>query len=365
MNYKIYFPIVILTILFFALSCNKDDDATQDELITIDTTAYNLEYGLLPAPDLPLDNQLTEQTVLLGRMLFYEKNLSSDGSQACADCHRQSQGFSDTTRFSIGVAGLAGKRQAMSVFNLAWHSNEFFWDGRAHLLRDQALIPIQDPLEMDETLENVIAKLSEDKMYRDQFTRAFGSDEITPNKMSLALEQFMLTIISNNSKYDQYLANEATLTESEERGRLLFFTEYNPFFPDESGADCAHCHGGKNFENDNYMNNGLDVDADFIDYGREIATGNPNDRAKFKVSTLRNIELTPPYMHDGRFTTLEEVIDHYNSGIKTSSTADPTVINTQGTGLFLTDQDKTDLINFLKTLTDPTLVNNPSYKSPF
>jgi cytochrome c peroxidase len=354
-----------LTLLFVGIllinACNKDEDPK----VVIDETPFLLEYGALPAPDLPADNPLTVQGVELGRMLFYETLLSKDGTQSCASCHVQIDGFSDTTRFSIGVEGLPGGRQAMPIFNMAWHSNEFFWDGRAHLLRDQSLLPIQDPLEMNETLDNVVAKLSAEKIYRDQFTRAFGSDEISPEKMSLAMEQFMMSIVSYDSKYDRYLAGAVELTESEERGRLLFETEYNPFFPDLSGADCAHCHGGANFENDQYMNNGLDTDAEFEDMGREDVTENSADRAKFKVSSLRNIAVTPPYMHDGRFQTLEEVIDHYNEGIKESSTADPTVLNTKDTGLFLTDQDKEDLINFLKTLTDDTFLNNEAYKTPF
>lgn len=278
---------------------------------------------------------------------------------------QKADGFSDTTRFSIGVEDLPGKRQAMPIFNMAWHSNEFFWDGRAHLLRDQSLLPIQDPLEMNETLDNVVAKLSDTKTYRDQFTRAFGSDDITPEKMSLAMEQFMMSIVSYDSKYDRYLAGAVELTESEERGRILFETEYNPFFPDLSGADCVHCHGGANFENDQYMNNGLDTDANIEDMGRENATEDPADRAKFKVSSLRNIAVTPPYMHDGRFQTLEEVIDHYNEGIQESATTDPAILNTKDTGLFLSDQDKQDLINFLKTLTDDTFLNKEEYKTPF
>jgi cytochrome c peroxidase len=362
------FKIKYLAIFFLAavllVACNKDDDNTK-EPITIDETPYVLEFGALPTPDLPADNPLTVQGVQLGRMLFYEKMLSKDGSQACADCHRQLDGFSDTTRFSIGVEMMPGKRQAMPVFNMAWHSNEFFWDGRAHLLRDQALKPIQDPLEMNETLENVVAKLSDTETYRDQFTRAFGSDEITSEKMALAMEQFMLSIVSYDAKYDRYLAGVVELTESEERGRLLFETEYNPFFPDQSGADCAHCHGGANFENDQYMNNGLDTDAEIADMGRETVTEDPADRAKFKVPSLRNVAVTPPYMHDGRFQTLEQVVNHYNEGIRESATTDVTLLNTKDTGLFLTDQDKEDLINFLKTLTDDTFLNNEEYKSPF
>ena len=298
-------------------------------------------------------------------MLFYEPLLSKDGTQSCASCHRQEDAFSDTLRLSIGVEGLPGKRQAMAVFNMAWNTNEFFWDGRAHLLRDQALLPIQDPLEMNETLENVISKLSADKTYTDQFIRAFGSNEITAEKMALAMEQFMLSIVSFESKYDRYLAGEVELTASEQRGLDLYFTEYNPFFPEDSGADCAHCHGGINFENDLYMNNGLDVDADFVDIGREAVTERPQDRARFKVPSLRNIALTPPYMHDGRFQTLEEVIEHYDNGIQESSTIDPALLATKMTGLMLTAQDKIDLVNFLKTLTDEKFLNNPAYQSPF
>ncbi len=359
------------SVLFFTLclisliACKEDEEQPMPPQVVQDETPYLLEYGSFPAPELPEDNPLTVAGVELGRMLFYEKMLSKNNEQACADCHEQKDGFSDLDQLSLGVEGLPGKRQAMSIFNMAWHSNQFFWDGRADLLRDQALLPIQDPLEMNETLDNVIAKLSASQLYKDQFIRAFGSDEITSDKMALAMEQFMLSIVSHDSKYDRYLAGEVTLTESEERGRILFETEYNPFFPEFSGADCAHCHGGINFENDQYLNNGLDTDDEFTDLGREEVTFDPNDRAKFKVPTLRNIALTPPYMHDGRFQTLEEVVDHYNEGIKSSSTADVTVTNTMETGLFLTDQDKEDLVNFMKTLTDETFVNNPEYATPF
>ena len=353
--------IFLLLIGIFCLISCKDDDETA-ETIVIDETPFVLEHGALPMPILPTDNALTVQGVQLGRMLFFEKLMSKDGTQACADCHRQPDGFSDSTRFSIGVEGLPGKRQAMPIFNMAYHSNEFFWDGRAKLLREQSLKPIQDPLEMNETLENVIAKLSNETMYRDQFTRAFGSAEITAEKMSLAMEQFMLSIVSYDSKYDQWLAGTATLTESEERGRLLFQTEYNPFFPEDSGADCEHCHGGANFENDQYINNGLDTDADFLDMGRENVTGNAADRAKFKVPSLHNIAVTAPYMHDGRFQTLAQVIDHYNEGIKESSSIDPAILNTKNTGLLLSAEDKVDLVNFLKTLTDETFLTNETYQ---
>ena len=357
------FSLIFLFFIVF-LSCNSDDDIPKVPVL-FDETPYVLQYGALPPPTIPSDNSLTEQGVLLGKMLFFETMLSKDGSQSCASCHRQAGGFSDSLQFSIGVENLPGKRQAMPIFNMAYHSNEFFWDGRAHLLRDQSLKPIQDPLEMNETLDNVVAKLGASEMYRDQFKRTFDSEEITPLKMSLAMEQFMLSIVSYESKYDAFLAGETTLSESEERGRSLFFTEYNPFFPEFSGADCAHCHGGANFENDDYMNNGLDGDVDFADIGREDVTGQVSDRAKFKVPSLRNVAVTFPYMHDGRFQTLEQVVDHYNEGAKESSTIDPTIQNTIATGLFLTVEDKIDLVNFLKTLTDENYLTNTEYQTPF
>ena len=218
---------------------------------------------------------------------------------------------------------------------------------------------------MNETLENVVAKLSAKKEYRDQFKRAFGSEEITSEKMSLAMEQFMNTIVSNQSKYDKYLAGQATLTTSEERGRKLFFLEFNEFLPNQSGADCAHCHSGFNFSNNLYMNNGLDADGQFKDEGRQKATENANDKGKFKVTSLRNIALTAPYMHDGRFKTLDEVLEHYNNGIKKSSTLDPALEATTNTGLRLTAQNKADIIAFLNTLTDNSITTDERFSDPF
>ncbi len=353
-------------LLFLVGQACKKDPAETDTSATYDDTPYELSFGDFEAPSLALDNPLTKEGVQLGRMLFYEKKLSKDGSQMCASCHRQEHAFTDTAIFSIGVEGLEGKRQAMAIFNMAWHTNEFFWDGRAHLLRDQSLKPIEDPLEMNETLENVIAKLEADPKYRDQFIRAFGDDEITEERMSLAMEQFMNTIVSVESKYDRFLRGEVSLSPSEERGRELFFAEFNPGFPSLSGADCAHCHTGRTFENDLYMNNGLDTDADITDVGREEVTKDATDRAKFKVTSLRNVEVTNPYMHDGRFKTLEEVVSHYNDGIQPSSTVDPALEYTRVSGgLKLTAQDQADLVAFLKTLTDDVLLTNPEFSNPF
>lgn len=353
----------VLTIVF--ISCKDDNEDPVNNAVQWDKTPLVIDVGNFPPPQFNSDNLPTVQGVKLGRMLFYESMLSADGSMSCASCHMQEFAFTDTATFSIGVKGLPGKRQAMSVFNTAWHTNEFFWDGRAHLLRDQSLLPIQDELEMNETLENVVAKLSASQMYRNQFVRAFGSDEITAERMSLAMEQFMNTIVSNDSRYDAYLQDSTVFNESEKRGMELFFAEYNPFFPEESGAGCAHCHAGFNFENDQFMNNGLNEDGTFVDEGRKNATGNASDLGRFKVTSLRNIALTAPYMHDGRFKTLEEVVDHYNSGLNASATLDPALEQTRQSGLMLTEQDKADLVAFLNTLTDQVLIQNPDYSNPF
>lgn len=357
----IFFSFLSLIILFS--SCNKKEF---EELNLIPSNEpYILNAQGFPPPEIHHDNPLTKQGVKLGKMLFYEKMLSKDNTISCASCHKQEDAFSDVNRFSIGVGGATGNRQAMSIVNMAWNRNGFFWDGRAELLRHQAILPILDEVEMDETIDNVINKINSNSLYTFQFESAFGSKGVTEERIAFALEQFMKSIVSNKSKYDAYLRGDANLSPLEERGRFLFFTEYNPSFPSMSGADCQHCHGGANFENDRYMNNGLDADAEIADIGFEAVTGLASDRGKFKVTTLRNIELTPPYMHDGRFNTLEEVVDHYND-VTPSSTIDGSFLQQiPNGGLNLTDDDKAALVAFMKTLTDYEMINNPEFSDPF
>lgn len=336
--------ILSLSLILLLNSCRSDDSPLLYNPVT-----YELDLDDLPQVVLPADNPLTEAGVELGKMLFHDRRLSLDGSVSCASCHRQEDGFSDPRRFSRGIEGRRGTRQSMPIFNMALHNNGFFWDGRATTLREQALMPIEDPLEMGETLERVVAKLQDDGRYRDQFFRAFGEEGIDSDKMGLALEQFMFSIVSINSKYDQVQRGEASFTDAEERGRLVFV---------QSG--CDHCHSGTNFENNQYLNNGLD--ASFEDEGRARVTNNPADAGKFKVPSLRNIALTAPYMHDGRFRTLEDVVEHYSSGIVSSSTLAPSLANhVQQGGLQFSNQQKEDLIDFLRALTDDDLPNNPAY----
>ncbi|MBK9271641.1 MAG: c-type cytochrome [Saprospiraceae bacterium] len=357
---KLILVVSFLTALFIACLPEPADDP-----VVFDPTPVTVNLRDFPDPEFPEDNKPTVQGVMLGRMLFYEKLLSKDGSQACADCHRQPDGFSDSLQFSVGVEKMNGTRQAMPVMNLAWHKNGLFWDGRSAHLRDQALRPIQDPLEMNETLANVISKLSAEKKYTDQFIRAFGDATVTEERIGRAIEQFEFTMISNNSKYDQFKRGETSLSDAEERGRKLFFSEFDPSGV-QRGAECFHCHATFNFTNDEYMNNGLDTDKEQKDEGRMKVTLDPADMAKFKTPSLRNIALTAPYMHDGRFKTLEEVIDHYNTGAKNSTTVEFLMqYNLQPGGLGLTESEKADLVAFLKTLTDTEFLTNPAFKSPF
>jgi cytochrome c peroxidase len=355
--------ILAFSLLAIGVACVREND--EDPAVYDPTPYQSISLRDFPDPDFPADNVPTVAGVKLGRMLFYEKKLSKGNKQACADCHRQEHAFSDSLRFSLGVEDMPGKRQAMPVMNLAWHANGMFWDGRSPSARDQALRPIQDPLEMNETLDAVVSKLKADKKYRDQFIRAFGDDEITTERIGKAIEQFEFIMISNNSRFDRWRRGELTLSEQEERGRKLFFTEFDPSGV-KKGAECFHCHGGFNFSNDEYMNNGLNPLELQKDPGRQEVTKLPGDRAKFKVPSLRNVAPTFPYMHDGRFNTLEEVVDFYNSNVRQSPTVDPLMqYNLQPGGLGLNAQDKADLVAFLKTLTDEEFLLNPEYKSPF
>jgi cytochrome c peroxidase len=352
-KFSIYFLLLILT------QCGVDTDKPE-----YDPSPYILKLnGDFPDPAIPTDNELTNAKVKLGKMLFYEKKLSKDLTQSCAGCHIQKDGFSDLRDFSIGVENKEGKRNAMALFNLAFHENGFFWDGRVMTLREQVLRPIQDPLEMNETLANVVMKIQNDKRYTDQFQRAFGNDSVDSRKISFALEQFMMSIVSHDSRYDQYLKGSVNFNESELRGKNLFFSESDPI-NNIKGAECFHCHGGFNFTNNEYHNNGLDEDNGFKDFGRYEVTKNISDQAKFKVPSLRNIALTPPYMHDSRFKNLDEVLNHYNSGVKNSTTLS-ILLQHSLTGLNLNSQDIKDLIAFLNTLTDFSYINNPEYKNPF
>ena len=324
-----------------------------------DATPYRLRISsTFPRPALPLDNPLTEEGVELGRQLFFDPTLSVNNAQSCASCHALDKAFTDGRTVSPGADGKNGTRNAMPIFNLAWKSS-FFWDGRAASLREQVLEPIQNPIEMHETLTNVVAKLESprresaaaelERDYPALFGRAFGSTQITADRIARALEQFLLTQVSFNSRFDRALEGKDSLTQEEKRGFELFNTEYDPR-RQQFGADCFHCHGGPLFQSQTFANNGLD--SDFVDLGRHVATKRAGDQGRFAVPSLRNVGLTAPYMHDGRFKTLEEVVEHYSRGIKSSATLDPNLAKHPVGGLHLSSEDKQALVAFLKTLTD-------------
>jgi len=323
--------------------------------LAINATPYRLSLSeRLPRVKLPEDNPLTVEGVDLGRRLFHDARLSKNDAQSCATCHDQTKGFTDGQTYSTGATGQTGRRNAMPLVNLAW-AKEFFWDGRAKSLREQVLMPIQDAHEMNEKLDRVVARLKADRDYPAQFQAAFGSPGITSERMALALEQFLLTLVSQESKFDRSARKLAQLTPQEQRGLQLFVTEHDPA-RGLRGADCFHCHGGNLFSNHQFMNNGLEPRAG--DPGRMEVTGLEGDRGKFKVPTLRNVALTAPYMHDGRFATLEEVVEHYNGKLHRSRTLDPNLAKHPESGLGLSADDKAALIAFLKTLTDESFSNS-------
>jgi cytochrome c peroxidase len=235
----------------------------------------------------------------------------------------------------------------MPLFNLAWKTS-FFWDGRAPSLRAQTLEPIQDHAEMDESLDRVVRKL-QSAGYAEDFGAAFRPPEITPEKVGLALEAYLLTLTSFDSRFDRALRGGGELSAEERRGLELFMTEYDPRRGLE-GADCFHCHGGALFQSQLFANNGLDVRP--ADRGRGKITGRPGDEGRFSTPSLRNIAVTAPYMHDGRFATLEEVVRHYSTGVQRSPTLDPNLAKHPDGGLNLSAADQRALVAFLKTLTD-------------
>ncbi len=318
----------------------------------IDVPDYVTSYlGEMPIPE---DNPLSEAGIELGRFLFYDKKLSGDNTQSCASCHLQENGFTDPNQFSEGITGELGGRNAMQVINAGWFT-AFFWDGRAESLEHQAFGPVVNPVELNTTWPEVEEKIADDPMYPPLFEAAFGSSEIDSTRISKAISQFERTLVSFNSRFDDYFYGDFTgFTESEENGFDIYFSER---------GDCIHCHSGPILTDNEFRNNGLD--SELTDLGLGEVTGNPEDNGKFKVPTLRNIEFTAPYMHDGRFATLEEVVEHYNSGVHTDSPNLDSEMEHAAEGLNLTEQEKEDLVNFLKTFSDTEFITNPDFSNPF
>ena len=354
-----YLPLIFLFFVIL-LACKKDK-------VDYEPTPYQIDIpSHFPAMQIPEDNPMTIEGVELGRFLFYEVKLSGDNTMSCASCHAPASAFSDPNQFSLGIDGIPGNRNSMALINLGWQTS-FFWDGRSKTLEDQILEPVPNPIEMHQEWKDAVAKLNADVKYRNRFFKAFGEEGIDSTKVAKAIAQFLRTMISGSSKYDVMYKYEnsyplstsdqtilATITVEEWAGYDLFKSL--------SGADCFHCHNGPLMQVQKFSNNGLD--GTFADLGRGGITGNANDNGKFKVPTLRNIALSAPYMHDGRFTTLDEVIEHYSSGVQQSSTIDPLIEYAFQGGVQLNASEKQLLKKFLETLTDYNFINNPDFQDP-
>ncbi|HNQ13674.1 MAG TPA: cytochrome c peroxidase [Bacteroidia bacterium] len=335
--------LIVISLLSF-ISCQRDPSLEIAE--SEKEIKFYVPQGFPPAHYQFTNNPITQKGFELGRSLFYDPILSKDNTISCGSCHQLHAAFAHSDHaLSHGINGLFGNRNSPALFNTAWWTS-FFWDGGVNHIEVQPIAPITNPVEMDETLANVIAKLQAHPNYPSRFNQAFGSDSITSQNMLRALAQFMGAMISADSKYDKYIRQEngVTLTNAELNGMNIF------------NAKCATCHTPPLFTDFSFRNNGLYATFP-VDSGRARITGDVNDIGKFKVPSLRNIVVTKPYMHDGSINQLADVLEHYNSGIQSSATLDPLL----SSGISLSNQEKSDLLSFLATLTDYTFINDQRF----
>ncbi len=339
-----------------------------DNSISLTSIEYNPTEFLPDVPEefplleIPEDNPLTSDGIRLGQHLFFDPILSADSTMSCASCHLPEAGFTDQLAFSTGIDGVAGERSSMSLVNSGFSFNGLFWDGRIPSLETQALLPVEDPIELHHDWQEVIPALRNLPLYQELFRKAFGistTSEITKELAAKAIAQYERVLISGNSNFDKFLRFEYFFSEEESNGFAMFFDKD----PEIIDAECFHCHSASLFTDNSFRNNGLDEVTDlaeFSDLGRGAVTGNPLDNGKFRVPTLRNITLTAPYMHDGRFQTLEEVIDHYDSGGHFAPNRDPLIYE-----LGLTNTEKQNLLAFLHTLVDTSYLSKEYIINPF
>lgn len=322
-----------------------------DKYWTITKEDVKLDFPKdFPKPLYDFKNNIpTPEGFTLGRKLFYDPVLSKDSSISCAFCHQRIAAFAHFDHpVSHGINGLLGKRNVPALQNLIW-MKEYMWDGGVNNLEVQPISPITNPVEMNEDMKHVLVKLQRSKVYPAMFKTAFGDSVITSQRLLRSLAQFTGLMISDNSRYDKYMRHEDTLSKQELRGLQLF------------RDNCAQCHKEPLFTDNTYRNAGITYDSAFRDSGRYKITGDMKDFMKFRVPSLRNIEMTYPYMHDGRFRNLKQVLDHYTQTFTQQSGADPILVK----GIKLSEQDKTDILAFLKTLTDKTFLYDRRFADPY
>ncbi len=328
------------------------------------------ENSILDNDNTPTTNQITDAGATLGRVLFYDRKLSQNGRVACASCHVQNKGFSDPKILSEGFQGGTTRRHSMGLTNARFYGKgKFFWDERAATLEEQVLMPIQDEIEMGLTLDTLVARIEATDYYKPLFEDAFGNQTVTTDRISKALAQFVRSLVSYESKFDigRATVNKATepfgnFSEEENLGKMLFLDAF-PL----RGLGCTTCHGTEAFITpQKSTNNGLDLES-ITDLGVFETTGNQIDIGTFKTPSLRNVALRAPYMHDGRFATLEQVIEHYNSGIQAHPNLERILKDSAGNPrrMNLSQEEKSALVAFLKTLTDTKFVEDEKFSNPF
>lgn len=339
--------LIFLQFLFFTVACSSDDlvETTNNPIVLKQASNFPpLEYDMK-------NNPLTEKGFELGKKIFYDGNLASDGVVSCGFCHIQEDAFTHHGHtFSHGVGNGVGSRNAPPIQNMAYQT-QFFWDGAADHIELLSMAPISNEVEMDGDIIKIIDYMNKDREYQKLYSQAFPGKEINAEYMLKALSQFMAMLISSNSKFDKYRRNEAggEMNSQELAGYILF------------NQKCSSCHATDVFTDNSFRNNGLPINPKINDKGRYSVTGFDSDKYKFKVPSLRNIEKTAPYMHDGRFYTLESVLNHYASGVSKTENLDLSLDNKGTVGIPLTEIEKKQLISFLKSLTDNEFLTNPKF----
>ena len=375
---------LFVTTAYGQISGSASVDVVPRRQLTLPATPFRYADQALPRhvrqvaghfDNTPESNPITDQGATLGRVLFYDPKLSANGSTSCSSCHSQRTAFTDARRFSQGFQGKEVDRNSMSLVNLRYYRpGKFFWDERADSLEEQVLMPIENPIEMGHELSALISQLQSDPIYPPLFNEAFGTSEVTKERLARALAQFIRSLVSVTSRFDQGRAEVNSVldpfpnfTEQENYGKKQFFGR----------ARCAECHlpemketsrparQSAFFQLEGPLVNGIDSDSDQVDGGVGALTAKESDWGRFKATSLRNVVLTAPYMHDGRFRTLDQVIEHYNWSVKPHRNLDHRLKDFAANGLALPEVEKVALAAFLGTLTDPKFLNDPKFSDPF